>query len=156
MPTSQCMYRYMQLLVAFVLSASTSFIHFGTCSVCDGEGRTACAVSCTLAFACCMDPVHTHNNTYGLVFWTPQILYMCIGFQLKEYHFGLSCVQWWRVNVFVCSATTHFWHHVWTPVVLYIFMYNDIYSTVGRSIANIYDPRWLIYQGTKRWGKYAA
>ena len=77
MPTSQCMYRYMQLLISFVLSASTSFIRFGTCSVCDGEGRTACAVSCMLAFACCIDPctriiIHTelsfeHHKYY--VYW---------------------------------------------------------------------------------------
>ena len=31
-----------------------------------------------------------------------------------------------------------------------------IYSTVGRSIANIYDPRRHIYQGAKRQGKYAT
>ena len=29
-----------------------------------------------------------------------------------------------------------------------------IYSTVGRSIANIYDPRRHIYRGAKRRGKY--
>ena len=31
-----------------------------------------------------------------------------------------------------------------------------IYSTVGRSIADIYDPRRYIYRGAKRQGKYAA
>ena len=31
-----------------------------------------------------------------------------------------------------------------------------IYSTVGRSIANIYNPRRHIYQGTKLQGKYTA
>ena len=30
----------------------------------------------------------------------------------------------------------------------------NIYSTVGRSIANIYDPRRHIYRGAKLQGKY--
>ena len=32
----------------------------------------------------------------------------------------------------------------------------SIYNTVGRSIADMYDPRRHIYRGAKRRGKYAA
>ena len=32
----------------------------------------------------------------------------------------------------------------------------NIYSTVGRSISNIYNPRPHIYRGVKHWGKYTA
>ena len=39
-------------------------------------------------------------------------------------------------------------------VKVYLLCY--IYSTVGRSIANIYDLKRHIYQGAKRRGKYAA
>ena len=43
---------------------------------------------------------------------------------------------------FICCALT--------------IVYSIIYNTVGRSIADIYDPRRHIYQGAKRRGKYAA
>ena len=45
--------------------------------------------------------------------------------------------------------------YMYIYIIIYIYICN-IYSTVGRSIADIYDPRRYIYLSALRLGKYAA
>ena len=77
----------------------------------------------------------------------------------------IECCSDADVFVYVANGTTTFETTVSLCKYMYICMCRCsvqykcicyIYSTVGRSIAGIYDPRRHIYRGAKRRGKYAA
>ena len=81
-------------------------------------------------------------------------MYMCVCMSVC-----VNCyfLEWssWRVRAKLAYIHGN-WNVCWCGMwgVLYSICY--IYSTVKRSIADIYNPRWHIYQGAKCQGKYAA
>ena len=58
--------------------------------------------------------------------------------------------QWCNVMLYMCVVNGRVYS---MGVFWYLCRFEYIYSTVGRSIADIYDPRRHIYRGAKR--KYA-